>query len=148
MIFKGGKNQRKLKRNFSFVGTKIKACVPSWVCDVWAFGSCRASNSAGTFWVVALPLRLKTHFFGESGTTLTCADANSMGNWEQIPVFSSSPRSISPFNAHNTNSTELSLTILDQLVLLFLLFFHFLAIISSHSSHHLPLLYQRSFGAS
>lgn len=147
---KWGKDQRKLKQNFSFVGTKIKACVPSWVCDVCAFGCCRASSTAGTFWVFALPLRLNTHFFGESVTTLTCADANSMGNWEllQTPVFSSPPRSISPFNVHNTSSTVLSLTILDQLVLLFLLFFHFLAIISSHCSHHLPLLCQRSFGAS
>lgn len=97
LVFKGQyKNQKKLKQNFSFAGTKTKDCVPSWVCDVCAFGCCSASSTAGTFWVVALPLRLKTHFFGGSDTTLTCADANSVGNWElvQIPVFSSPPKSI------------------------------------------------------
>lgn len=40
------------------------------------------------------------------------------------------------------------LTALNEFVLLALLVIHFFPVISSHGSHHLPLLGQRSFGAS
>ncbi len=40
------------------------------------------------------------------------------------------------------------LTALNEFVLLVLLLFHFFPVISRHGSHHLPLLGQRSFGAS
>lgn len=75
-----GTNQRKLKRNSSFDGVKTKADV-SWVCDVcgcasWVSACCRFFSVAA-FWVSAL--RWKTHFFGESDTSLTLADAISVG---------------------------------------------------------------------
>lgn len=39
------------------------------------------------------------------------------------------------------------LTTMNESELLFLLFFHFFPVVSSHGSHHLPFLGQRSFGA-
>lgn len=98
-------------------------------------------------WVFTSALRWKTDFFGVSDTSLTLADASSVGMGEICQL--TALGHIITFPTQFMNMFYYNpLTGFDKFVLLAFLLVHFLPVISGHGSHHLPLLGQRSFGAS